>query len=58
MSCLLVSIPLAGPVFADDASNNGQDFTRPPAQYDFRYRFEDKGDDVWQDTFILLVTSR
>ena len=50
-----VCIALAGRVFADDAANNGQDFTRPPAQYDFRYLFQDKGDDVWRDSFILRV---
>ena len=40
---------------ADDVSNNGEDFTRPPAQYDFRYRFDEKSGDISTDTFILRV---
>ena len=39
----------------DDVPNNGEDLTRPPAQFDFRYEFEAKADDVWQDTFTLRV---
>jgi hypothetical protein len=52
---LSVCISLPGRVFADDATNNGQDFTRPPAQHDFRYLFQDQGDDLWRDTFTLRV---
>jgi len=52
---LTACIALAGQSFADDVPNNGLDFTRPPAQYDFRFRFDEKSDDVWKDTFILRV---
>jgi hypothetical protein len=52
---LAVCFALTGRSFADDALNNGQDFTRPPAQYDLRYQFEEKDGDVWQDLFILRV---
>jgi hypothetical protein len=52
---LSVCSALTGRSLADDALNNGLDFTRPPAQYDFRYQFEEKDGDVWQDLFILRV---
>ncbi|MFY9986728.1 MAG: hypothetical protein WAK31_18330 [Chthoniobacterales bacterium] len=55
MFCLSICITPAGRVFAQDVSNNGQDFTRPPAQYDFRNEFEEKAGDVWQDISILRV---
>ena len=52
---LSVCIALTGRSVADDALNNGLDFTRPPAQYDFRYQFEEKDGDTRQDLFILRV---
>lgn len=55
MFCLAAYIALACRVFADDVPNNGEDFTRPPAQFDFRYEFEEKPGDVWQDLFILRL---
>jgi hypothetical protein len=48
-------IGLACRCLADDVPNNGADLTRPPTQLDFRYEFEEKSDDVWQDKFILRV---
>jgi hypothetical protein len=53
--CLLTCIASAEGVSADDGPNNGEDFTRPPPQFDFRYQFEEKAADVWQDSFILRV---
>jgi len=35
--------------------DNGEDFIRPPARFDFRYQFEEKSGDVAQDEFILRV---
>jgi len=53
--CWLACIALAVRVFADDVPNNGEDFTRLPARFDFRYRFEEKAGDVAQDTFIPRI---
>jgi hypothetical protein len=39
----------------DDVPNNGEDFTRPPAQSDFRNQFEEKANNVWRDEFILRI---
>jgi hypothetical protein len=55
ISCLLACSALDCRVFADDVPDNGQDLTRPAAQYDFRYRFEEQAGDVWRDTFILRI---
>jgi len=38
---------------SDEEINNGEDLTRPPARYDVRYQFQDKGNDVSQNTLIL-----
>lgn len=38
---------------ADEDLNNGEDFTRPPARFDFRYRFEDKSGGDTRQLFIL-----
>jgi hypothetical protein len=48
MSCGLVRA-------ADEPNDNGEDFVRPPARFDFRYQFEEKSGDVAQDEFILRV---
>src|SRR5271166_3871362 len=37
----------------DEEYNNGEDFTRPPARWDPNYQFENKGNDVEQNTFTL-----
>lgn len=61
---LLVLLVLAGmtghgltaPPAADtdgEEYNNGEDFTRPPARWDLSYQFEDKANDVEQNTFTL-----
>ncbi len=41
------------PQSSDEEFNNGEDFTRPPARYDVRYQFQDKGNDVFQNAIIL-----
>jgi hypothetical protein len=38
---------------SEEDFNNGEDLTRPPARYDVRYQFQDKGNDVSQNSLIL-----
>lgn len=52
-SCARVSA--ASPAAGNEDLNNGEDFTRPPARFDFRYRFEDKSGG---DTRQLLILRR
>lgn len=39
----------------DQPNDNGEDFVRPPARFDFRYQFEQKADEVAQDEFIFRI---
>jgi hypothetical protein len=47
----ILALGVAG--HAEEEPNNGEDFTRPPARFDFRYQFQDKGRGVSQHTFLL-----
>jgi len=40
-------------VSTNEEYNNGEDFTQPPARWDLGYQFENKGNDVEQNTFTL-----
>jgi len=60
LTCAIRALFAGGSAFAaspDDSSdnelNNGEDFTRPPARWDLSYQFQDKADDVEQNTFTL-----
>ncbi len=48
---LLAFMPVAGG--AEEAPNNGEDFTRPPAQFDGRYQYQARSDGSDRHSFIL-----
>lgn len=54
-SIILIGLILPGFVRAEEELNNGEDFTRPLNQFQLRYQYQEKSDDVDESTFILRL---
>jgi hypothetical protein len=48
-----VAAPSPSPSPAEEDLNNGEDFTRPPARYELRSEFQEKSNNVTQDSLII-----